>query len=293
MKLKLDDNGAVVVQDGKPVYVAEDGSDYVADVPSLVTNVGKLKQESRARREELDKVTERFKPVADIEDLPGFLEQANKALTTVQNLDDKKLVDAGKVDELKAAMKEASEKEVQRVKGVYEEQLAERDNKLSEAEKTIYKLTVGNAFAKSPHFVGDNKLTILPPDAGEKLFGEYFTVRQGKDGRPLVVGVYPDPATGEMQEILSRKPDTMGEPAPFEEALAYILDKYPHKDAILAAGHPGSGGKGGDGQQGGDKGDKLKQLQAAYAKAQEAGDTRRAIALKNQIFKLQQSGKAA
>ena len=34
MKLKLDDKGAVVVQDGKPVYVTDDGKEIAFDAPA-------------------------------------------------------------------------------------------------------------------------------------------------------------------------------------------------------------------------------------------------------------------
>lgn len=36
MKLKLDENGHVVVKDGFPVWVAEDGAEIAYNVPDLV-----------------------------------------------------------------------------------------------------------------------------------------------------------------------------------------------------------------------------------------------------------------
>jgi hypothetical protein len=42
MKLKLDDKGQVVVQDGKPVYVADDGKEIVFDYPATLQTISRL-----------------------------------------------------------------------------------------------------------------------------------------------------------------------------------------------------------------------------------------------------------
>ena len=39
MKLKLDENGHVVVKDGFPVWVAEDGAEIAYNVPDLVNKI--------------------------------------------------------------------------------------------------------------------------------------------------------------------------------------------------------------------------------------------------------------
>ena len=51
MKLKLDENGNVVVQDGKPVYVYDDGKEVAYDVPAAVAKISSLNAEAKQHRE--------------------------------------------------------------------------------------------------------------------------------------------------------------------------------------------------------------------------------------------------
>lgn len=46
MKLKLDENGHVVVKDGFPVWVAEDGAEIAYNVPDLVNKISAINAES-------------------------------------------------------------------------------------------------------------------------------------------------------------------------------------------------------------------------------------------------------
>ena len=52
MKFKLDDKGAVVVQDDKPVYVADDGKEIVFDYPATLATIARLNAEAKGHREE-------------------------------------------------------------------------------------------------------------------------------------------------------------------------------------------------------------------------------------------------
>ncbi len=51
MKLKLDENGYVVVQDGKPVYVHDDGKEVAFDAPQTVQKISTLNGEAKQHRE--------------------------------------------------------------------------------------------------------------------------------------------------------------------------------------------------------------------------------------------------
>lgn len=51
MKLKLDEQGHVVVQDGKPVYTHDDGKDVAFDAPSAVSKITALNAEAKGHRE--------------------------------------------------------------------------------------------------------------------------------------------------------------------------------------------------------------------------------------------------
>ena len=92
------------VKDGKPVYVDADGAEALYDGESLAEHVTRLNGESATRRRELREAQEKLGAFDGIEDP----EAARKALTTVKNLDDKKLVDAGEVDKVKEAAIQAT-----------------------------------------------------------------------------------------------------------------------------------------------------------------------------------------
>jgi hypothetical protein len=91
MKLKLDEKGNVVVQDGKPVYVADDGKEIAFDAPATRDTITRLNKEAQSHRERAEVAEGRIKDFEGIEDP----DKARKALETVKNLDDKKLIDAG------------------------------------------------------------------------------------------------------------------------------------------------------------------------------------------------------
>ncbi len=51
MKLKLDENGHVVVSDGKPVYVHDDGKEIPFDAPAAMQKISGLNAEAKQYRE--------------------------------------------------------------------------------------------------------------------------------------------------------------------------------------------------------------------------------------------------
>src|ERR1700755_688062 len=108
MKLKLDDKGAVVVQDDKPVYVADDGKEIALDYPGTLATISRLNGEAKGHRERAEAAEGKLKIFEGIEDA----ERARKALETVRNPKDGELVTAGKVEEIKAAAKKAAEEQV-------------------------------------------------------------------------------------------------------------------------------------------------------------------------------------
>ena len=89
MKLKLDENGHVVVKDGFPVWVAEDGAEIAYNVPDLVNKISAVNAESAGRRKDIDALTSQLKAFDGIDP-----EKAKAALETVANLDAGKLIDA-------------------------------------------------------------------------------------------------------------------------------------------------------------------------------------------------------
>lgn len=266
MNLKVDEKGNAVLQEGKPIYVSDDGKEILVDVPSLFGKITALNTESATRRREVNEIKARFATFDGIEDLADWTAKAQKALDVVKNLDDKKLIDANQVEALKANLAEG-----------YKKQLAERDAELGRKDKQIHSLAVSARFAASPWFSGEAPRTILPPDVAESYFGKHFKVEASNNG-PQVVGLV------DGHPIYSR--EKPGEIAGFDEALEVIISAYPMKDRILRAG---GGGSGASGNTGGFSGNStLEQLRKDYEVQSKAGNMPAMMAIKDKIFALEQ-----
>lgn len=235
MKLKLDAEGHVVVQDGKPVYVADDGKDVAIDVPTTVATITRLNGEARDHRVAKEAAEAKLKAFEGIED--G--EAARKALEVVKNLKDGDLVQAGKVEEIKAAAAKAAKEQVEAAARASAEKIAELEKTNGTLQSSLYDEKIGGSFSRSK-FIADK--VAIPADLLQAQFGRNFKVEDGK--------VVARDANG--NPIYSRaKP---GEIADFDEALETIISGYAHRDSILkGTGNSGSGARDANGGNGGGK----------------------------------------
>lgn len=212
MKLKLDDAGHAVLQDGKPVYVHDDGKESPFDAAATVQTITRLNSEARSHRERAEAAEKALKPFEGITDPVA----AMKALETVSNLDHKKLVDAGEVEKVKAEISKA-----------FETKLTEASGKVQTLEQQLYSEKIGGNFLRSKLIA--EKLAI-PADLVQAKFGQAFKVENGQ------IVAYDH--TG--NKIFSRS--RPGELADFDESLEALIENYPHKDSILkGSGASGSG----------------------------------------------------
>jgi hypothetical protein len=221
MKLKLDENGNVVVQDGKPVYVHDDGKEIPFDAPAAMSKISALNGEAKTHRERAEAAEKIAKAFEGIEDP----EAARKAIQTVANLDAKKLVDAGEIDKVKAEISKA-----------FQAQLEQASGTVKTLEQQLYAEKIGGSFARSKIIA--EKLAI-PADMVQARFGEAFKIEDGK--------VVAYDAHG--NKLFSRT--RPGELADFDEALESLIEQYPHKDHILKSSGASGGGAAGGGQGGG------------------------------------------
>ena len=228
MRLKLDDAGHVVVQDGRPVYVHADGKEIPFDAEGTVATISRLNGEAKAHREAKEGALASLKTFEGIDP-----EKARQALETVANLDAKKLIDAGEVERVKAEATKAFDEKLKGIEEKYKPVIRERDS----LRDALHGEKVGNAFARSK-FIAD-KLAI-PADLVQAAFGQAFKVEGD--------GIIATDRNG--NKLMSRaKP---GEIAGFEEALEILVDAYPGKDSILkGSGASGGGANGGGGSGGG------------------------------------------
>lgn len=224
MKLKLDEAGHVVVVDGKPVYVHEDGKEVAFDALSTVATITRLNGEAKTHREGKEAAETKLKAFEGIADPSAAL----KALDTVSKLDHKKLVDAGEIETVRSEISKG-----------YETKLSEAQTRLQELEGQLYSEKIGGSFTRSK--VIAEKFAI-PPDFVQAKFGSAFKVEDGK--------VVAYDANG--SKIYSRA--RPGELADFDEAIESLVDAYPYKDQILkGSGASGSGAGGGTTPGGGSR----------------------------------------
>ena len=175
MKLKLNDQGFAVVIDGKPVYVHDDGKEIPHDGPAAVARISALNAEARGHREGKEAAEAKLKPFDGVDP-----EAARKAMDTLKNIDDKKLVDSGKVEEVRAAAVKVYEDRLKAAETTHATQMNELKAKLDGATSALHSELIGGNFARSK-FISE-KLAI-PVDMAQAAFGTNFKVEEGK--RPL------------------------------------------------------------------------------------------------------------
>lgn len=215
MKLKLDANGNVVVENGMPVYVHDDGKEIPFDAAAAMGKISQLNGEAKTHREAKEQAEARLSQFAGITDPTKALE----ALDMMTKIDQKKLIDAGAVDQVKAEITK-----------VFQQQLEEATGKNQQLEQQLYQEMIGGRFGSSA-FIKDK--VAIPADFVQARFGQAFKIEDGK------VVAYDQQGN----KVYSRtKP---GELADFDEALETLVEQYPQKDHILKA----SGNSGGGSQQ--------------------------------------------
>lgn len=236
MKLKLNEEGHAVLQEGKPVYVHDDGKEVAFDAPATVATISRLNGEAKHHREAKEAAEEKLKAYEGISDP----EAARNAIATLKNIDDKKLVDAGKVDEIKAAATKALEDKIAALNKTHADEIQTWEKKFNDVQGTFQREKIAGMFSGSK-LIKDK--FAVPHDMAQARFGENFKFEP--DGKVVAYD-----ATG--NKIYSRsKP---GELADFDEALEVLVDQYPYRDNILKGSGSGSGAKPSEGH--GDGGQK-------------------------------------
>lgn len=222
MKLKLDDKGNAVLQDGKPVYVHEDGSEHPFDAAATVETIKARNAEAKTNRVRYEAAEAKLKAFEGIEP-----EAARTAIETVKNYDSSKSKDAA---EFERRLSESNK--------TWQEKLDAATKAAAEAERKLDEKIVGDAFLRSK-FIAD-KLAV-PADMVQATFGRNFKVENGQlvaidaNGNPIMSKANP------------------GTNATFDEACEILVSGYAHKDSILKAtngggsGTPAGGGSGGGG----------------------------------------------
>lgn len=228
MKLKtVDVNGTTyaVIQEGKPVYVEDDGKEVAFDAPATKATISRLNGEAKTHREAKEAAEAKLKPFDGLD-----VEAARKALDTVKNIDDKKLIDAGQAETVKAELKRSYEDKISSMERAHATAIETERTEKGALQSAWYTEKLTNAFNTSKAIA--DKFAI-PADFVQSRFGGNFKIEEGK-----LVGY--DNAGN---KIYSRA--RPAELATFDEAIEALVDTYPQKDSILKGRGGGSGSGGG------------------------------------------------
>jgi DNA-directed RNA polymerase subunit F len=204
MPWKTDENEALVLEDGNPVWVWPDKKETAYNPETTQKKVNELNSENSQLRLDAKKAKEQLEVFEGIDP-----EKARKAIETVSNLDAKKLVDAGDVEKLKAQLAEDANTK-----------LSEKDKTIQELQGTLNAEMIGGRFSRSSYV---KKRLCIPADMAERYFGDHFKIEGDR-----VVAYHQN---GNL--ITSR--EKIGDPADFDEALEALVDAYPHKEQILVS----------------------------------------------------------
>jgi len=213
------------------------------DAPGTRNTITRLNTEAKDNRLRAKAAEDAMKAFEGISDPAA----AKKALETIANLDQKKLVDAGQVEQANAERDKAWQAKLDDITG-----------KAQTFEQQLYAEKIGGSFARSKYIA--DKLAV-PADMVQAAFGQSLKIEDGK--------VVAYDAQG--QKIFSRS--RPGELADFDEAIETLVSQYPHRDHILkGSGATGSGALNGGlvnpnakGNFGGGKDDRVAAIKAMTA----------------------------
>lgn len=216
---KMEGDNLALDGSGNPIYVQADGREMSVEQ----TTISRLNGEAKTNRERAEAAEKALEPYKDLD-----ATAARKAIETVANIDQSKLIDAGKLDEVKNAITQQ-----------YEGKLTEANNTVSTLQQRVDNMTLSSAF-KGSSFIAEK--VAVPPEMFEATFARNFKVENGK--------VVPYDANGNVIYSKAR----MSEIADVDEAFEILVDTYKHKDQILKAPDiSGSGNRGGGGNRGGSR----------------------------------------
>ena len=222
-KLKLDESGKVVVNNGKPVYLKEDGSEIEFDMNEAFNKIHTLNEENKSRREKLSELESKLKEFGDLDPKKA---QEYKALA--EKLKNKKMVDDGEIEKLKAEIAQSYEAKATELQKQYEAKIQGLESNLSDKTNLLHNNILNNHFLNSK-FVQEK--IAIPADMLMSKFSQNFAIDEHG-------AIYAKDSSG--NPVLSE--EKLGTRADFDEALKMLVNKYPHKNDILKpSGTPGSG----------------------------------------------------
>lgn len=201
---------------GNPIWLNTAGEAISVDG----STISRLNGEAKSHRQ---KAEEAITKLAAFEGIDPA--KAREAFDKLSKIDQKKLIDSGEVDKVRAEIEKG-----------YTGRVNELTDTVTKQQSTIDNMRLDAAFGSSK-FV--NEKIIVPRDMFQGAFAKHFKQEEGK--------LVPYDASG--NKIYSKT--RMGETADFDEALERLVENYPAKNSILKgvnANGSGNNGQGGNRQ---------------------------------------------
>lgn len=206
-KYKLAEDGRPVFEDGKLVLVQDDGTESPFDALGVYGTLGKIRSERDGFKSQAEAMGAKLKAFGSSDE---EIEAAKEKLRLARALDDKKLVEAGKVDEVvQERLKEHTAKTTELVSGL--------EAKLTAKDQLVRKALISNRFATTKALEG----YFLTPDLAEAVFGQHFDIDENGALVPFRDGA-------KKERIYSASGD--GSLASMDEALGVLLKSHPNHD---------------------------------------------------------------
>lgn len=216
LTLKTNDEGAVQLDsEGNVLYVNEQGEDVSFNANQAFGKIKSLGAEAKGHRENKQSLQSQIDAFSGI--------TPDEALTMREAIQKN-----GKNGE--NSSKEFKDLE-QRLIIEHTEKVQAMQVLIEQKDMQIASDRINAQFSNSP-FLRDK--TTLPAQMAQAIYGGNFKVEDGK--------LNAFDSFGNM--ITSSQPDTIGEPAPFEEAIKQIVMSDPNREAILKTNSGGSGSAG-------------------------------------------------
>lgn len=192
----------------------------------LLKEVMEKKNKLKEKEDALEAANERLKAFEGIDPAIARKLLADQAAAEAAQLEAK-----GEFERVKQMMVEAHKAEKEALTAA----VAEREEKLSNAERTIADLTVGAAFSQS-NFISED--LVLTPAKARQIYGSHCEVENGR------VVVYDKPK-GESNR--TKLVNGSGDALPFEDGLKKLVEMDPDRESLLRSKlAPGAGDTGVD-----------------------------------------------
>ena len=154
---EIDDEGRVLYDN--------DGKEFAFDAAQAYGKIQELQNEAKTNREAKQKMADKLKALDGVDP-----DKYQEAISALEKIDQKKLMDSGEVDKLRKEIEESWREK-------YDTDVGEAQKKLQELQSQYNGEKLASAFSGSK-FIKDN--LAVPADMAKATFGDRFKIENGK-----------------------------------------------------------------------------------------------------------------